>query len=58
MRKEVLEELIRKWLNESRTPECQDGSKEAEVGNARDEGKRYGINKCISDLEKLIELLG
>lgn len=57
MKKEVLEALIERWRKDSKTPECQDGSPEAEIGNAKADGFRKGMVVCAEDLESLIQLL-
>jgi hypothetical protein len=57
MKKEVLEALVEKWRKDSVSPETQDGSKEAEVGNAKGDGFRKGLQVCAEDLESLIQLL-
>lgn len=58
MRESVLKALIEKWVNDSESPECEDGSESARIGNARAEGVRNGIAICANNLCDLIKLLG
>jgi len=57
MKKEILIALIDKWHRESEPPEVIDGSHDAEIGVARDEGGRKAKRKCAQDLSTLISLL-
>ena len=57
MKKEVLEALLERWEKDSKPLECQDGSPEAEMGNAKADGFRMGIMTCRDDLESLIQIL-
>lgn len=54
----VLKALIAKWKRDAVPPEVEDGSAGAAVGNALSKGVRIAIEKCATDLEDLIRLLG
>ena len=58
MKSVVLKELIEKWNAECRNDEAQDGSEEAKVDNARNDGYKKGIARCADQLGVLVELLG
>ena len=58
MRKEVLEEMISKWEEKAIEPDTADGSKEAEIPNAKESGECKGRYKCAQDLKQLVSLLG
>jgi len=51
----ILVELARVWNKESQTPEIEDGSLEAAVGNARRQGERDAKRECADTLMNLIE---
>ncbi len=57
MKREVLEALVERWRKDSKTPECQNGPPEAEIGNAKADGFRKGLMTCADDLESLIQIL-
>jgi len=58
MKDSVLIELAKKWEDEARTPQCQDGSPGAEIGNAEAHGRRQGLRMCADALRMLVDLLG
>ena len=58
MKKELFEELAKKWERYGEEPVCQDGSPEAAERNVRDAGYRAGLRQCAADVTKLIALLG
>jgi hypothetical protein len=58
MKDAVLMELAHRWEMDAREPECEDGSKEAERGNAISEGIRQGKRECADTLRELISLIG
>ena len=53
----VLVEFIETLKEQSREPECQDGSPEAEKQNAINKGHRQGLAECADRLNALVELL-
>lgn len=58
MKDAILLELAVKWERESVASGVADGSKEAERGNAIDQGNREGKSECAGALRLLIELIG
>lgn len=58
MKDEILKALAEKWVREAAEPEVQDGSAEAQIGNALSKGVRMGMNRCAADVGRLIDLLG
>lgn len=58
MKDSVLIELAKRWENDAITPECQDGSPEAAIGNAEAHGRRQGFRECADALRMLVGLLG
>jgi len=54
----TLLELADRWDKESETPETTDGSDEAKVPNAVDQGHRECKRECADTLRTLIEILG
>ena len=58
MKDSILLELARRWDQEAATPLVQDGSPEAQLGNALAKGRREGKRECADALRILIELLG
>ena len=53
----VIEAIIEKWNLEARSPECEDGSDHAKLGNARNHGRREGMANCADQLRVLVDLL-
>lgn len=58
MKKEVLLILADRWERDAVTPDAQDGSKEAEILNAVQQGIREGKRECADGLRTLVEMLG
>ena len=58
MKDAVLLELATRWDKEAKSPECQNGSKEAEIGNAKAEGGRETKRECADTLRTLVGMLG
>lgn len=58
MKKEVVQELARKWAELSKEPECMDGSDEARESNAMEAGYRRGLKTCSEQLIAITEILG
>jgi len=58
MNNEVLLELAARWEQDAITPEVQDGSKESEIANAVNEGRRIGIRDSADILRMLVKILG
>jgi hypothetical protein len=57
MKIEVLEELAKKWERKGKEPEMMDGSKEAEIGNAKIITRCKTYRACADNLRELIALL-
>jgi hypothetical protein len=57
MKNETLTELVEKWKRLAEAPDVRDGSPEAEIGNAKDDGRRDGYLRAAGDLRALINLL-
>ncbi len=55
MKNEILVEIAKVWINEAKTPEVQDGSESAKIGNARMEGMREAKRECADTLKMLVE---
>lgn len=53
----VLLELVAKWEAQANDPQCEDGSPEAALDNARERGARQGKRRCAEELNLLIKLL-
>lgn len=58
MKDAVLLELAARWEREAVEPQCEDGSPEAAIGNAKAHGRRQGLRECADALRMLIRLLG
>jgi len=58
MRNVILIELANRWAHEAETPECQDGSPEAKIGNAKQKGAREAKRECADGLRMLVKILG
>lgn len=58
MNESVLYELAHKWDRDAKTPECQDGSPDAQRSNDIAEGIRKGKRECADCLRSLIQLIG
>jgi hypothetical protein len=58
MKNSVLIELAKRWEEEARTPECNNGAPEAAIGNAEAHGRRQGMRDCADALRMLVDLLG
>ena len=52
-------ELAVKWEQQSREPECEDGSDDPAAIEARSKsaGRREGVRKCAADVQTLLTLL-
>jgi len=57
MRTETLLDLAEKWERRKDNEMVQDGSPDAAVGNAKDDGVRQGKNQCALELRTLISLM-
>ena len=57
MKRELLLELAATWKERAKGPEVEDGSKEAEIRNAKEYGFREGLKKAARDLEDYVRLL-
>ena len=53
----ILIELAEKWELMAREPETQDGSEQAKLSNARDEGLRAARADCATQLRQVVWLL-
>lgn len=58
MKDAILIELAARWERDATTPECEDGSKEAEIGNAIAKGERQTKRECADTLRALVSMLG
>lgn len=58
MKNEVLLELANRWEKDAKAPECQDGSPEAAIGNAKAQGGREQLRACADTLRMLVQLIG
>lgn len=54
----ILLELAARWEFDAKTPDCQDGSAEAETPNGIASGIRQGKRECADGLRLLVNLLG
>lgn len=54
---EALYALAHRWNEEAEHPSVRDGSKEAEVRNAHDDGFREALRQCAKDVQVLMALL-
>jgi hypothetical protein len=54
----VLLELVKKWEEQSITPEIEDGHPDAAHENAINKGIRLKAGKCAEELNLLIKILG
>ena len=53
----ILKELAKKWESMAKEPETQDGSEQAKLSNARDEGSRAARAECAAQLRQVVFLL-
>lgn len=58
MKDAVLYELANRWDRDAREPVTENGSPEAQRGNAVAEGIRQGKRECADCLRGLISLIG
>ena len=58
MKDAVLMELAERWEREAKTPEIEDGSDHAKIGNAKGQGWREGKRECAETLRVLVGMLG
>lgn len=58
MKDAVLLELAARWERDAITPDCQDGSPEAEIPNAKAEGHRECKRECADTLRALVDMFG
>lgn len=58
MKNEIILALAEKLEKESIAPDCADGSPEAQLGNARDDGYRKGLKDAADRMKELVRLLG
>ena len=58
MKKAVLLELAARWEQDAIEPENQDGSEQAVLPNAVQQGIREGRRECADGLRMLVDLLG
>lgn len=58
MKSSILLELAKRWEQDAVTPEKQDGSPEAALGNAIAKGERQAKRECADALKTLVGLLG
>ena len=58
MKKEVLLELVSRWEKDAIEPEKQDGSEQAVLPNAVQQGIREGKLECADGLRMLVDILG
>ena len=58
MKKEVLLELAARWQNDAVEPEIKDGSEQAVLPNAVQQGIREGKRECADGLRMIVDLLG
>ena len=54
----LLLELAKRWDQDAKEPEMQDGSEKAKIGNAKRQGYRECKRECADTLRTLIEMLG
>ena len=52
----ILLELAARWDRDARNPVCEDGSPEAERGNAIALGTRMGKTTCADELRSVIDM--
>jgi len=58
MKDAILLELANRWEQEAKTPECLDGSPEADIRNAVSKGHRECKRECADTVRTLVSLLG
>lgn len=58
MKDTILMELATRWERETQTPNCEDGSPDAQIGNAISRGNREAKRECADALRMLVSLLG
>lgn len=58
MKDAVLLELASRWERDAKTPDCQDGSDEAKIPNAKAQGAREAMRMCADSLRTLVDMLG
>jgi hypothetical protein len=58
MKDAVLYELANRWEQDAREPVCEDGSPDAQLGNAVARGRREGKREAADCLRSLIHILG
>lgn len=58
MDKHVLLALVERWERDAIVSGTQDGSTEAEIPNAIEEGRRVCKRECADTLRTLIKMLG
>ncbi|MCK4827109.1 hypothetical protein KA005_65865 [bacterium] len=58
MNNEVLLELAARWERDARPVGAEDGSEEARIGNAVQQGQRECKRECADTLRTLVKMLG
>ena len=58
MKDAVLLELAERWEREAVEPDCQDGSDEAKIPNAKAQERRECKRECADTLRTLVDMLG
>lgn len=58
MKDAILLELAKKWEQDAKAPQCEDGSPEAQRGNYISQGRREGKRECADAIRMLVQLLG
>lgn len=54
----TLLELANTWKRQATRPECEDGSDEARIPNAKRAGERAAKAECADQLRELVRILG
>ena len=58
MKDAILIELAARWERDAKCPQCEDGSPDAQVGNALARGSREAKRECADGLRMLVSMLG
>lgn len=58
MKDAVLLELAARWERDAKAPDCEDGSEEAKISNAKARGERETLRMCADTLRSLVQMLG
>lgn len=56
MKSEILLELAKRWENDAVEPSVKDGSEDARIPNAIEQGERQAKRECADTLRTLVQI--